>query len=100
MDDLELLLPDIETTNPSDLSTARIRLQGTLQQRLPSIPGLSVERFYMADRSADAAALAAAIGLTYDDLRRLDVIMRAKSRAEERLAQRIAEGRASWVEFI
>ena len=54
----------------------------------------------MADRAAEAAAYAAAVGLSYDDLHRLNVIMRAKSRAEERLAQRIAEGRGSWVEFI
>ena len=100
MDDIELLLPEIGPEDLSDLSTQRIRLQGTLQQRLPSIPGLSVEQFYMADRAADAAAYAAAIGLTYDELRRLDVIMRAKSRAEDRLAQRIAEGRGSYVEFM
>jgi len=100
MDDIELLLPEIALEELSDLSTQRIRLQGTLQQRLPSIPGLSIEQFYMADRAADAAAYAAAIGLTYDELRRLDVIMRAKSRAEDRLAQRIAEGRGSYVEFM
>ena len=100
MDDIELLLPEIDITDLTDVSLDRIRLQGTLEQRLPSIPGLSVEKFYMADRAAEAAAYAAAVGLSYDDLRRLNVIMRAKSRAEERLAQRIAEGRGSWVEFI
>ena len=100
MDDIELLLPETDTVDPRDLSVARVRLQGTLEQRLPSIPGLSVEQFYMADRAADALAYAEAIGLSYDQMRRLDVIMRAKSRAEERLAQRIAEGRGSWVEFM
>ena len=100
MDDIELLLPETHTVDPRDLSVARVRLQGTLEQRLPSIPGLSVEQFYMADRAADALAYAEAIGLSYDQMRRLDVIMRAKSRAEERLAQRIAEGRGSWVEFM
>ena len=100
MDDIELLLPEILGHDPSDLSVSRIRLQGTLEQRLPSIPGLSVERFYMADRSADAAAHAHAIGISNDEMRRLGVIMRAKSRAEERLAQRIAEGRGSYVEFM
>jgi len=100
MDDIELLLPETDTVDPRDLSVARVRLQGTLEQRLPSIPGLSVEQFYMADRAADALAYAQAIGISYDELRRLDVIMRAKSRAEERLAQRIAEGRGSYVEFM
>ena len=100
MDDIELLLPETVTADPRDLSVARVRLQGTLEQRLPSIPGLSVEQFYMADRAADALAYAQAIGISYDELRRLDVIMRAKSRAEERLAQRIAEGRGSYVEFM
>ena len=100
MDDIELLLPEILGHDPSDLSVARIRLQGTLEQRLPSIPGLSVERFYMADRGADALEYALAVGMANDERRRLDVIMRAKSRAEERLAQRIAEGRGSYVEFM
>jgi len=100
MDDIELLLPEILGNDPSDLSVSRIRLQGTLEQRLPSIPGLSVERFYMADRAADAAEYAQAIGISSDEMRRLGVIMRAKSRAEERLAQRIAEDRGSYVEFM
>ena len=42
MDDLELLLPELLMNTP-DLSVAQIRLQGTLQQRLPSIPGAGVE---------------------------------------------------------
>ena len=100
MDDIELLLPEIDIDDASDLSTARIRLQGTLEQRLPSIPGLSVEKFYMADRAADALEYALAIGLSNDALRKLDVIMRAKSRAENRIAQRIAEGRGDYVEFM
>ena len=100
MDDIELLLPDIETVAPVDLSTARIREQASYEQRLPSIPGLSVERFYMADRGADALAEAIAMGISADEMRRLAVIMRAKSRAEERISQRIAEGRGSYVEFM
>ena len=100
MDDIELLLPETDTADPRYLSVARVRLQGTLEQRLPSVPGLSVEKFYMADRSADALAYAQAIGISSDEMRRLGVIMRAKSRAEERLAQRIAEGRGSYVEFM
>ena len=54
----------------------------------------------MADRAADAAEYAQAIGISSDEMRRLGVIMRAKSRAEERLAQRIAEDRGSYVEFM
>ena len=100
MDDIELLLPEIDITDLTDVSLDRVRLQGTLEQRLPSIPGVSVEKCYMADRAAEAAAYAAAVGLSYEGLHRLNIIMRAKSRAEERLAQRIAEGRGSWVEFI
>ena len=100
MDDLELLLPEIGIEDPRDLSTARIREQASYQQRLPSIPGLSVEKFYMADRAADALEYAIAVGLANDQLRRLAVIMRAKQRAEERLTNRIVEGRGSYVEFM
>lgn len=92
MDDLELLLPELLLNTP-DLSVDRIRLQGTLQQRLPSIPGAGVESFFMADRQAEAAAYAAAMGIAYEELRQMDIIMRAKSRAEDRIAQRYAEGR-------
>ena len=91
MDDLELLLPELLMNTP-DLSMNRIRLQGTLQQRLPSIPGADVEAFFMGDRAEEAAAMAAAIGMAYEEDRQRAIIMRAKSRAEERAAQRYAEG--------
>ena len=100
MDDIELLLPEIGPEDLRDLSTSRIRQQAAYQQRLPSIPGLSVERFYMADRGADALEYAIATGLANDQLRKLAVIMRAKQRAEERLTNRIVEGRGSYVEFM
>ena len=92
MDDLELLLPELLLNTP-DLSAAQIRLQGTLQQRLPSIPGYGVESFFMGDRAAEAAAMAEAIGIAYEEDRQRAIIMRAKSRAEDRIAQRYAEGR-------
>jgi hypothetical protein len=92
MDDLDLLLPELVANTP-DLSAERIRLQGTLQQRLPSVPGLGVESFFMGDRSAEAAAMAQAIGIAFEEDRQRNIIMRAKSRAEDRLAQRYAEGR-------
>ena len=45
MDDIELLLPEIDIADLTDVSLDRVRLQGTLEQRLPSIPGVSVEKF-------------------------------------------------------
>ena len=92
MDDLELLLPELLLNTP-DLSTNRIRLQGTLQQQLPSIPGAGVESFFMGDRAAEALAMAEAIGIAFEEDRQREIIMRAKSRAEDRVAQRYAEGR-------
>ena len=92
MDDLDLLLPELLLNTP-DLSTDRIRLQGTLAQRLPSIPGVGVEKFFMGDRGAEAAAMAEAIGIAFEEDRQREIIMRAKSRAEDRIAQRYAEGR-------
>ena len=47
----------------------------------------------MSSRAEEAAAVAAAMGIAYEDDRRRAIIMRAKARAEERLAQRYAEGR-------
>jgi hypothetical protein len=92
MDDLELLLPELLLNTP-DLSTAQLRLQGTLQQRLPSIPGHGVESFFMSNRAEEAAAMAEAIGIAFEEDRQRAIIMRAKSRAEDRIAQRYAEGR-------
>ena len=92
MDDLELLLPELLLNTP-DLSTAQIRLQGTLSQRLPSVPGVGVESFFMGDRAEEATAMAEAIGIAFEEDRQRAIIMRAKSRAEDRLAQRYAEGR-------
>ena len=92
MRDLELELPEL-ILDMSDLSVDRVRLQGTLSQRLPSIPGVSVEKFFMSNRAAEAAAYAAAMGLAFQDSHDMDVIMRAKARAHARQAQRYAEGR-------
>jgi len=92
MDDLELLLPELLLNTP-DLSVAQLQLQGRLQQRLPSIPGAGVESFFMASRAEEAAEMAEAIGIAFEEDRQRKIIMRAKSRAEDRVAQRYAEGR-------
>ena len=92
MRDLELILPELPGDIP-DASVQRLRLQNTLQKRLPSIPGVSVERLFMMSRAEEAQARNYAIGVAYEEDRRRAVIMRAKARAEARLAMAIAEGR-------
>ena len=87
-----LLLPEMPGDIP-DASLQRLRLQNTLQKRLPSIPGVSVERLFMMSRAEEAAARNYAIGVAYEEDRRRAVVMRAKARAEARLAMAIAEGR-------
>ena len=77
----------------SNLDVRTLRTQGTMLARLPSMPGVSVEKFFMSSRADEAAAIAAAMGIAFEDDRRRAIIMRAKARAEERLAQRYAEGR-------
>ena len=47
----------------------------------------------MGDRAEEAAAMAQAIGIAFEEDRQREIIMRAKSRAEDRVAQRYAEGR-------
>ena len=56
MRDLDITLEDLGASIP-DTSVERLRLQGTMLKRLPSIPGVSVEGFFMSDRAAEAAAL-------------------------------------------
>jgi len=77
----------------SNLDVRTLRTQGTMLARLPSMPGVSVEKFFMSSRADEAAAIAAAMGIAFEEDRRRAIIMRAKARAEERLAQRYAEGR-------
>ena len=92
MRDIDITLEDLGASIP-DTSVERLRLQGTMLKRLPSIPGVSADQFFMSDRAAEAEALARAIGIAYEEDRRRAVIMRAKSRAEERLAMLYALGR-------
>ena len=89
---LDLELPELPGEIPS-YDVRALRLQGTMLARLPSIPGVSVEQFFMMSRAEEAARIAAAIGIAYEEDRRRAIIMRAKARAEERYAQRYAEGR-------
>ena len=91
-DDLELLLPELITDTP-DLSVARLNQLLNYSQRMPSIPGHSVEKFFMSNRAEEAAQYAQAIGIAFEEARQMDILMRAKARAEGRLAQRYAEGR-------
>ena len=88
----DLSLPELAGKIPSvDLRT--LRTQGTMLSRLPSIPGVSVEKFFMMSRAEEAALIAQAMGIAYEEDRQRAIIMRAKARAEERIAQRYAEGR-------
>ena len=92
MDDL--ILPDLPGALPDDYSVASLGRRGTMSKRLPSIPGASIENFFMSsNRAQEAADYAYALGVAYEEDRRRAVVMRAKSRAAARLAQRIAEGR-------
>ncbi len=89
---LDLDLPELPGNIPN-LSVEQLRLQGTLGTRLPSMPGLSVEKYFMGNRQEETTAQMAAMGLAYEEDRQRAIIMRAKMRAEERRAQRYAEGR-------
>ena len=89
---LDLNLPELPGAIPN-LDVRTLRTQGTMLARLPSIPGLSVEKFFMMSRAEEAAQIATAMGIAYEEDRQRAIIMRAKARAAARLAQAIAEGR-------
>jgi hypothetical protein len=92
MVDLEdlLELPDIGYRS-ADIGSAR--QQTSVLMRLPSIPGAAVEKFFAQGRQESALEYAVAQGIAYQEDRDRAVIMRAKARAQARLAQAIAEGR-------
>jgi len=76
------------------VSTQALRQAGAVP-RLPQMPGRSVDNFFMTNyRAQEAAQYAQAIKVAYAEKRQRDIIMRAKARAEARLAQAIAEYRA------
>ena len=85
-----LELPDISYP---DGDIRSLREQTRVMIRLPQIPGASIERFYGSNRAEEAAAYAEALGIAYAKDRRRAIIMRAKARAEARIAQLYAEGR-------
>ena len=91
MRDLDLDLPELPGNIPN-LGVEQLRLQGTLGVRLPSMPGVSVENYFMGNRQEETTAQMAAMGLAFEEDRQRAIIMRAKMRAEERIAQQIAEG--------
>jgi len=83
-------LPDIGF--PSyDLGTAKQQTAHYI--RLPSIPGASVEKYFAPYRQEMAMQESIGIGIAYEEDRQRAIIMRAKARAEARLAQAYAEGR-------
>ena len=86
----DLSLPELPGYIPS-VDIQELRRQEYIDNRLPSMPGVSIEKYFMTDRQAEAAALAEAIGIAYEEDRQRAIIMRAKMRAEERIAQRYAE---------
>lgn len=89
---LDLELPELPGVL-QNYDVATLGRQSTLLNRLPSIPGVSVEKYFMTSRAEEAAQIAAAMGIAYEEDRQRAIIMRAKARAEERIAQRYAEGR-------
>lgn len=90
MVDIEALLqlPEIR-----EVSTQSLRAEGRVP-RLPQMPGVSIDKFFMSNaREVEAAEYAYAVGVAYEEKRVRDMIMRAKARAAARLAQAIAEYR-------
>ena len=91
-DDIEerVDLPEIR-----ELSTQSRRAEGRVP-RLPQMPGVSVDKFFMSNaREIEAEEYSYAVGIAYEEKRRRDLIMRAKARAAARLAHAIAESRIS-----
>ena len=85
-----LELPDIGFPS-HDLGSAKQQTAHYI--RLPSIPGASVERYFAPYRQEMAMNDAIATGIAFAEDRERAKIMRAKARAEARLAQAYAEGR-------
>ena len=90
MRDLEL--PELPGAIPDDYSVASLGRRGTMSKRLPSIPGASVEKFFMSSNAAEeAAAYAYAMGVAYEEDRQRAIQMRAVTQST--FSTTIPEGR-------
>mgnify|MGYP001216970463 CR=1 FL=1 len=90
----DLILPELPGGLPDDYSVTSIGRRGTMSKRLPSMPGASIESFFMSsNRAQEVRAQQYAMSLAYEEDRQRAIRMRAKSRAAARIAQAIAEGR-------
>ena len=92
MADLEELL-DLPDTGYREYGIGQADAALAARLRLPSVPGQSVEKFFAAYRQQMALEEAVGQGIAYEEDRQRAIIMRAKARAEARLAQAYAEGR-------
>ena len=89
------MLPELpELPEVQSHSTRALRLTGTLIKRLPQMPDLNTAALFGYDpRALQAQRLAEAMRIAYEITRIQNARMRAKSREEERYAQRWAEGK-------
>ena len=82
-------LPEIQSH-----STRALRLTGSLIKRLPQMHDLNVVSLFGYDpRALEARRLAEAMRIAFEITRIQNARMRARSREEERYAQRWAEGK-------
>ena len=89
------MLPELpELPEIQNHSTRALRLTGSLIKRLPQMPDLNVVGLFGYDpRALEARRLAEAMRIAFEITRIQNARMRARSREEERYAQRWAEGK-------
>ncbi len=89
------MLPELpELPEIQNHSTRALRLTGSLIKRLPQMPDLNVVALFGYDpRALEARRLAEVMRIAFEITRIQNARMRARSREEERYAQRWAEGK-------
>ena len=92
------MLPELpELPEIQEQSTRAIRLRGTIQKQLPGIPNLNTaDLLGYNPKAQEAAELAEAMRIAFEITRRQNMILAARAREADRIAQALAQRRRAW----
>lgn len=92
------MIPDLpELPEVQEHSTRAIRLRNAVRASLPGIPNLdSIELLGYNPRAIEAARFAEAMRIAFEITRRQNMIMAARAREVDRIAQSLAQRRRAW----
>ena len=92
------MVPDLpELPEIQEHSTRAIRLRGTIQSQLPGVQNLnSADLLGYNPKAIEAARFAEAMRIAFEITRRQNMILAARAREADRVAQSLSQRRRAW----